>query len=108
MCNVDGFTLIEVLVSWLLLSIALLALFALDQASLVGARASLLQAVAQSQLDNGLSLNALHDEAAIQMWQSALAQVLPKGQLVMSTSSWTLRWQLPSQQASELQYQAVD
>lgn len=91
-----GFTLVEVLVSWFLLSIALFALLKLDETSLLGARASLLQAVAQSQLNDGLSLLALRDERALSAWQTNLNYFLPKAQALLSSPTrLSLSWQTP-------------
>jgi prepilin-type N-terminal cleavage/methylation domain-containing protein len=96
----QGFTLIEVLVSWFLLSVALLALLKLDQTSLVSSRAALIQAVAQSQFDNGLALLALQDSGAFALWQANLNEVLPQAQVLLTLpSQLTLSWQTPESNA---------
>lgn len=99
----QGFTLIEVVVSWFLLSIALFALLKLDQSSLISVRAALLQAVAQSQFDNGLALLALQDTSAFALWQANLNEVLPQAEVVLTQpSQLTLMWQLPELNAPML------
>jgi len=91
-----GFTLMEVVVSWFLLSVALLALLKLDQTSVVSARAALWQALAQSQRDAGLSLLAVKDQAALTVWQREVSEILPQGQATFQTPlQLSLRWQPP-------------
>lgn len=103
-----GFTLIEVLVSFFLLSIALMALLKLDQSSIEETRTLLWQAIALTELDSGLSLTVLADANAWSNWQSHISDVLPLAKInYVPPDNLEITWQLPKQQTpSSVHYQA--
>jgi prepilin-type N-terminal cleavage/methylation domain len=94
--SIRGFSLIEVMISWLLLSLGLLGLLAFETKSLQDARASLYQSLAQTLLNDAHALIQLNDNAAMNTLQTEVTQLLPQGHLQgTSVGNLVIQWRLP-------------